>query len=304
MGDINLQEVRKHGTKNFPCAFYLKENHKDGLLVKHHWHNEFELIHLKKGKFNIEVNMDKHCIEEECLCFINSGKLHYIKSKYPCFESAIVFDLKMLSFDMFDSIQGKLIQPLLNGKLKFKTLIFKRESYGKEILHEYKKIVKAYASEGALTQDIEGNHIQNIALQIKVKASMLNILGILYENNLLIREDGKNKDYRVDYVKKVISYIQENYKEKIYIKDLAEQINMNEQYFCRFFKKMIGKIPMEYVNEYRIKKTKELLKETDMKIVDICLECGFNNIGNFIKVFKKNTSINPIKYRKLNKSNK
>ena len=48
-------------------------------------------------------------------CFINSEELHYIDSTFPYSESAVVFDLKMLSFDMIDSIQMKLIQPMLNG---------------------------------------------------------------------------------------------------------------------------------------------------------------------------------------------
>lgn len=45
------------------------------------------------------------------------------------------------------------------------------------------------------------------------------------------------------------------------MKELAKEINMNEQYFCRFFKNIIGKSPMQYINEYRIKKSEELLKK-------------------------------------------
>ena len=298
MEKIELKEIKQHGTTYFPCAFYMMESDKMGLLVKHHWHDQLELIYLKQGQFKVEIDMEQYVIDEEYFCFINSEELHFIKSNYPYNESAIVFDLRMLSFDIFDSIQGQLIQPLLNGQLKMPRFISKKEKYGKEIFKEYKKIIEIYKREGKIPQNSEYNITENIASQIKIKASILNILAILYENNLLISESGNSKDYRIDYIKTTISYIQNNYKEKVYIKDLAEQINMNEQYFCRFFKRMIGKSPMEYVNEYRIKKTKELLKETDKQVIDICLECGFNNMGNFIRVFKKHTGINPIGYRK------
>ena len=304
MEKIDLKEIKQHGTTYFPCAFYMMESDKTGLLVKHHWHDQLELIYLKQGQFKVEIDMEQYVIDEEYFCFINSEELHFIKSNYPYNESAIVFDLRMLSFEMFDSAQGQLIHPLLMGQLKMPRFISKKEKYGEEIFNEYIKIIEIYKCEGELSHNVEGDITENIGSQIKIKASILNILGILYENNLLINELDNSKDYRVDYIKVAISYIQNNYKEKIHVKDLAEQINMNEQYFCRFFKKMIGKTPMEYVNEYRINKTKELLEETDKQVMYICLECGFNNMGNFIKVFKKHTGINPIKYRKEFKNKK
>ena len=67
---------------------------------------------------------------------------------------------------------------------------------------------------------------------------------------------------------------------------------------------MIGRSPIEYLNEYRIKKIEELLISTDRKVMDICLECGFNNMGNFINVFKKFTGMSPIKYRQEFKNKK
>ena len=73
---------------------------------------------------------------------------------------------------------------------------------------------------------------------------------------------------------------------------------MNEQYFCRFFKKVIGRSPMEYVNEYRIKKAMHYLKESDLTVTEICLECGYNNFGNFLREFRKYTSTTPLQYRK------
>ena len=66
----------------------------------------------------------------------------------------------------------------------------------------------------------------------------------------------------------------------------------------RFFKKVIGRSPMEYVNEYRIKKAMHYLKESDLTVTEICLECGYNNLGNFLREFRKYTSTTPLQYRK------
>ena len=99
-------------------------------------------------------------------------------------------------------------------------------------------------------------------------------------------------------IKTILTYIKDNYKEKIYISDLAEQVSLNEQYFCRFFKKAIGRTPMEYVNEYRIKQTRRLLEETDLPVTEVCLECGYNNMGNFLREFRRQTGATPLQYRK------
>ncbi|MDO4402664.1 MAG: AraC family transcriptional regulator, partial [Clostridiaceae bacterium] len=154
---------------------------------------------------------------------------------------------------------------------------------------------------GVNINNIDENCKKNVVSQIEIKIAILNILAVLYNNNLLVNECGNVDNYKIEYIKKVILYIENNYKRKICVKELAKEINMNEQYFCRFFKNIIGKSPMQYINEYRIKKSEELLKKTDMKIMQICLESGFNNMGNFINTFKKQTGLSPMKYRKDNK---
>lgn len=62
---------------------------------------------------------------------------------------------------------------------------------------------------------------------------------------------------------------------------------MNEQYFCRYFKKNIGKTITEYINVIRVEKAATALAETEDKIIDIASACGFDNIGYFIRRFKR-----------------
>lgn len=300
-----LKELKPHGTESFPCGLYVNHSNKDKFIVKHHWHKQIEMIHLKKGEFIVEINMDKKFIQDECFCFINSEELHYIESMHSCIESAVVFDLKMLSSDMIGSIEMNLMQPMINGNLKFKSILYVKDEFSKMILSEYERIIESFRSEGLLSEKIEGNKSEKISSQMRIKAALLNILAILYENNMIYRNNTEEcENYKVEYIKTIISYIQKNYGEKIYIRDMAQQINMNEQYFCRFFKSMIGKSPIEYLNEYRVKKIEELLVNTDRKIMDICLECGFNNMGNFINIFKKSTGMSPTRYRQKFKNKK
>ena len=73
-----LKEIRVHGTQNFPCAFYQTGTKTKGNMVKHHWHEEVELLYFSGGEFCLEVNMERFYISEECFYFINHGELHSI----------------------------------------------------------------------------------------------------------------------------------------------------------------------------------------------------------------------------------
>ncbi len=280
-----LKELRPHGTKTFPFATYKTPFCQKGTIVKHHWHDEIEMIYFSEGNFRLEINMEPFIIYSECLYFINPGELHSISTDTASgFEEAIVFSPHMMSFESYDTTQMQLIHPIQNGKLLFPRCILPDHPAFVPIRDTFVELMNM-CTDDALTY------------QLYTKSSLLRILALLSASRLFVPAE-KNYDKRVDELKKIITYIMENYREKIYIRDLAALVNMNEQYFCRFFKKAIGHSPMEYTNEYRIKQSMHLLKETDLPVTEICLECGFNNLGNFLKEFRKYTSTTPLKYRK------
>ena len=53
-----LKEIRPHGTKSFPCAIYRTHSVGKGTLVKHHWHEEVEILYFSGGEFRLEINME------------------------------------------------------------------------------------------------------------------------------------------------------------------------------------------------------------------------------------------------------
>lgn len=295
-----LKEIRFHGTKSFPCAIYQTRSLGKGTLVKHHWHKEVEILYFFGGDFRLEINMEQFFIRSEALYFINPGELHSIftENEVSSGEDAIVFSFGILNSDSYDAVQTKLIQPIQNGTLLFprsllpgqKEFIPVRDAFF-ETMHSFGQPLDEAVplKHGAVTDDLTN--------QLLIKSSLLRILAIL-SGSQLFTPIGKNYDKRVEEIKTVLTYIKENYKDKIYIQDLAEQVNMNPQYFCRFFKKSIGRSPMEYINDYRLKQSLRLLKDTDLPVTEVCLECGYNNLGNFLRSFKKYTDTTPLKYRK------
>lgn len=110
-----------------------------------------------------------------------------------------------------------------------------------------------------------------------------------FTNNL---NDSQNERINVVY-----RYIEKNYRQKISLADIAAHINMSEEYFSRFFSKIMKKSFIEFLNEYKINKACKLLIETDKQISEICYSSGFESIPFFYRQFKKFKNCQPKHYR-------
>jgi AraC-like DNA-binding protein len=296
----NLKEIRPHGTKTFPFAIYQTRSFGKGTMVKHHWHDEVEILYFYRGKFQLKINMEQFSVTSECMYFINPGELHSIVSEQSgtTGEDAFVFHPGILSFDSYDATQIQLIQPILGGKLLFPRCITPDHPAFAPVRDTFMEIMSSFGRQlSEESPEEEGSVTDDLIKQLYIKSSLLKLLAVLAANHLFMPTE-KNYDKRVEGIKTALTYIKENYREKLYVHDLSALLNMNEQYFCRFFKKAIGRSPMDYVNEYRIKQAAHLLEETNLSVTDICLECGFHNIGNFLREFKKYMNTTPLQYRK------
>jgi len=128
--------------------------------------------------------------------------------------------------------------------------------------------------------------------------SILHDLANSRKQHLLSSYTSDNKNFEnSDKIKKIYEYIQENYQNKISLKEISDLVNMSPVSFNRFIKKRTGKTFIEYVNDTRIGYAARWLIEKDLSIAEIAFKCGFNNIANFNRVFKKNKSCTPSQYR-------
>lgn len=96
----------------------------------------------------------------------------------------------------------------------------------------------------------------------------------------------------------VITYIDEHFREKIYIEELSAMINVSPDYFTKMFKESIGKTPIDYINGMRVNSAMELLCTTEMSMTEIADAIGFCNPNYFHKIFKQYMLTSPLAYRK------
>lgn len=294
-----LKEKQSHGTRLFPCAYYHFSNLSYRLRVRHHWHEEVEVVYLQHGSYKLDINMEPYGTDQECFLFLNSGELHSLRSVSVEFdEQAIVFLPSMLLFHNYDSIDESILLPLAQNKLTFPRFLDQTIPFFPAFRSCYQQISRIFSKNNETLVTGEQILTDNVIAQLQIKAGILQLIGILMEAGLMRQSPG-SESQKITAIKTVLSYITEHYQEKLYVQDLASQINMNEQYFCRFFKRSIGKTPIDYINDYCLNKVIRLLETRDAPVTEVCLECGFNNMGNFQRLFKRKTGTTPLQYRKL-----
>jgi len=96
----------------------------------------------------------------------------------------------------------------------------------------------------------------------------------------------------------IFNYIENNYQNRVQLKNLASLVGLTESAFSRFFSNAMGKPLLAFLNEYRIQRVCKLLQEKDVTVSDACYQCGFDSLPFFHRQFKKYKSITPYQYKK------
>lgn len=131
---------------------------------------------------------------------------------------------------------------------------------------------------------------------------LLEILHILSESNeytfISETEVAGFNEKESERMNNILGFVMKNFKNNIRLKDAADIANMAENSFSRYFMLRARKSFTTFVNEVRLSSACKLLIENELNIIEICIECGFNNLSNFNRQFKKKYNLSPLAYRK------
>jgi two-component system response regulator YesN len=114
---------------------------------------------------------------------------------------------------------------------------------------------------------------------------------------MLLSKNPRKKNEEHWLVSVMKKYAEEMFCEGIFLKEIAVTYQKNERYIGRLFKKETGVAFNEYCMQMRLKKAEALLVDSNEKVIDIAMECGFDNISYFNRVFQKKHGISPKAYR-------
>lgn len=159
-------------------------------------------------------------------------------------------------------------------------------------------ISRASIDAGADVQEIFGfnnEYIQKIEQFTSIEELSVWLTGIMHRFIDYTFDFSRIK--HIDAVYKTMEYVRANYDKKLSLDEIARNAFLSKAYLSSIFKEEIGESLTNYINRVRIEKSKVLLLDKEVSLIDIANLCGFEDQSYFTRVFKKMVGISPKKYR-------
>lgn len=249
-----------------------------------HWHDDIEFIVILSGSMNYNVNGQVIHLKEEEGIFINARQLHFgfserIECEFLCIR------LHPLLLCTSPAMEQDFITPLIqNQEMTFLKLSQENDLHRK-LLVCLKQINLAKGSPAA---------------PLKVQAAFSSIWAALYENMPKATENNGRAIANLTAVKAMVGFIQQHYREKISLGEIAKAGAVGKSKCCKLFRTYLNQTPNEYLIGYRLNKSGKLLCNTDMTVSEIALETGFCGASYYAETFRKWFGQSPTEYRLKN----
>ena len=290
----NYQEKIPHGNPLFPYITYPCSIPLDFSRVPLHWHDEMEIIYIKKGTGAITVDFKSYVVTEGTIALILPGRLHSIEQYMQ--ESMeyenIIFHPGILISKKTDTSNTEFLAPLLSGVLSV-PLLYQPGSpcYAPGIFQGVIQEVTQYLRDGFLINDRFNRFFRNI------KSQLFMLFYILF-SKCLLKEPAKRDHKSLEKMKLILKYLENHYMERITIADISAEVGLSQSHFMKYFKNTMGTSFIEYLNEYRLTMASRLLISSESSILAIAEEVGYENLSYFNRTFKKRFGMTPRDYRK------
>lgn len=283
----NYHETKAHTSAEFPYNTYLCSIPLDFPGVPLHWHDEMELVVIKKGQGYVSVDFDKHLVHSGDIIMICPGCLHAIEqdASYKMEYENIIFKPELLSSGANDLCMLQYMKPLLDGTLPVEHFLTPAHEVFESLSNCIRQIDLVCAD-------------QTTGWQLAVKSALFYFFFLLISERQKKTVSISHNPKSLEKMKTVLKYVEEHYTEKLTIDDMAKLTFYSKSHFMKFFKVHMGTGFTEYLNDYRLAMATRLLKSSDESILMIAEESGFDNLSYFNRIFKRKYGVSPGSYRK------
>lgn len=281
-----FREDKKHTEVAFPYNTYLCSIPLDFSSVPVHWHEEMELIVVKKGRGLVTLDRESRLLEAGQAVIVLPGQLHGIRQyqqERMEYEN-IIFRLEMLLPKEGDVCGPKFLEPYRDGKLLYPAWIDGSALYHEEMLECIRKMD-------------ELSEQRPRGYPLAVKGWLFQFFFLMFSRvEPTLAEEGREKS--LDKMKRILRRIEVDYGKPLSIKEMAEFSGFSESHFMKFFKNHMGVPFVNYLNDYRLTLAARALAEGQEDVLTVAMDVGFSNVSYFNRLFKKKFRMTPLEYRK------
>ena len=283
---IQYMETAAHGQTDIPFNNYLCTIPLDFPSVKLHWHDQMEIIYIKKGYGCVSVNMNPMQVSSGAIIPILPGELHSIAGTQG---DTMEYENMIFSLSLLDSgapsdwIRTNILDPIYHGSFHFPRPIVPD-------MPLYEEVSSSLNAIDDVCRDLTG------AWSLLVKASLLRLFHALY--NARTTEEEKKASPHAEVIKTAIQLIHDRYRERITIQDAADAAGFSVNHFMRIFKEETGETFLQALNDYRLEMACYLMNETSCSVSNAAIDSGFDNFSYFIRLFTRRYGTTPGRWRR------
>lgn len=282
--DQQKKELEIRGTPMFPCAAYhsdiVNNVTKD---IPWHWHEEIEVIVIKKGTIQIGVNGQYLTLKEGEGIFINSNVLHAAKvlEDGTYLLNSLVFHSSLISGGTESIFEQRYVRPLLLCEQIPYLLFNHSEMWHHEAIQCSENAYDTYEKMNYGYELLIRNYLSNLWYLISIHAQPI------------ISKSFKYELLDTSRLKLMMNYLHDHYT----LTQISNSANISERECLRCFNKTLGLSPIQYLLKYRISVAARLLVDSQLSITEICQQVGFDSPSYFSKIFKRFLNCTPTQYR-------
>ncbi|WP_211830672.1 helix-turn-helix domain-containing protein [Kistimonas asteriae] len=244
-----------------------------------YYRSDFSILFIEKGEGVIQVNGQTSEFSEQNIIVIGPYIPHRIVSAHDSLITAIVFRMKAMGEDFINCCQLSHIRSFLE-----------RSSYG--LKYSGSACRKAFRIADRIENTFGFREVINLF-------EILDILSLSGNHKILTNEPVSTPiiDKNKQMIDRIKHYIEQHSQDVIYVEALAQQFNMAESTFIRFFKSNAGVSFTKYLNRVRIDKACHLLTTCSDTIASISATVGYSSLSNFNRQFRCIIGTTPRQYR-------
>ena len=280
------KELKQHGNQQFPfLVSYQKLSEYESGSFMWHWHPEIEITYVQKGTMCYKVNHMVYHLKEGDIVFNNSGALHSgtMENQKDCAYIPVTFDSRLIYGFFQSTVNSKYVDPVIQDSMLPAICIDQSEPWHKPFREYLLRII-----------DLDEKKPDFYELDITI--CLQSMWRLLLEHITYEPQASRENSLEYDRIKKILSYIEENYQNKITLNDIAGHIHLCESECTRLFKRHMNTTLFAFLQEYRIERSLEFLQD-DRPVSAVADKAGFSDPNYYSKVFAKIKGCSPREYR-------
>lgn len=253
------------------------------MKVACHWHDEWEFSMMTEGSMGYFVNGETFTLQEGQVAFINSRCIHYNYSIDGQDAKYICTLLPPSVFGGNELIRERYIEPLIRNRAMAYRIMDRSSAL--PLVSALKAIHDSVKNDDA-------------CMGLTVMHCGFQVLERLYRDMADIPAGAAAGEPRLEALHGMIGFVQNHYSEGITLAEIAAAGNVSKSSCCSIFRQYLQQTPVGYLTGYRLERSTELLRSTNLSVTEIAMHTGFASQSYFTETFRRHSGITPTEYRR------